>query len=195
MNALGAAWAFSTRRLDRWVRLQYLGVLRETASPGRAGLGFGLGAFIGIFPTFGVGSLLAFYVARRLRWGRRAAVIGTLVMNPLTAPFFYSLSACLGAWLLNRNVAIVGVRNLFASVQDLGLSLFLGSAIVAAVSAVLLGSAVYLWLKSGHPVQVDAPVTVARAPLDRNRGHSGLAPFVSGSWDAAVVSTDFLAPS
>jgi len=135
-------------------------MLRETATAGRAGLGFGLGAFIGIFPTFGVGSLLAFYAARRLSWGRSTAVAGTFVMNPCTAPFFYSLSVFTGAWVLQRNIETAGIQGLFGSVQHLGLSLFLGSAIVAATFAVLLGSAVYLWLKSARAVRLRGPVPV-----------------------------------
>ena len=147
------------------MRLQYLRMLRETATPERAGLGFGLGAFIGILPSFGVDSLWAFWLARRLRWGRRAAVVGTLVMNPFTAPFFYWLGACVGAWVFHQNVEVIRLQNILASPRHFGLSLLLGCAIVASTSAVVLGLGAYLWLKARREMRSQRPVFGAPAAL------------------------------
>ena len=63
-------------RFGRWLRLHLLRVIRENASPGRTALGFGLGAFIAIFPTLLFGTPLAFIVAAKLKLNRAAAVAG-----------------------------------------------------------------------------------------------------------------------
>jgi len=99
---------------------------------------------------------MAFCLARRLRWGRRAAVVGTLVMNPFTAPFFYWLGACVGAWVFN--VEMIRLQSILASPGHFGLSLFLGCAIVSSTFAVVLGLGVYLWLKSRRGMRPQAPV-------------------------------------
>jgi len=147
------------------MRLQYLRMLRETATPERAGLGFGLGAFIGILPSFGVDALMAFALAGRLRWGKRAAAVGTLVMNPLTAPLFYWLGACVGAWVFQHNVDVNQWQRVFASPRNFGLSLFLGCAIVASTVAVVLGLGAYIWLKARRGTRRQRPVFAARAAL------------------------------
>jgi uncharacterized protein (DUF2062 family) len=61
-------------------------MVRENSTPARTGLGFALGAFIGIFPSFLLGTPLAFLIAGRLGWNRAAAAAGTFLTNPLTAP-------------------------------------------------------------------------------------------------------------
>ena len=79
-------------RVKRWLRTHVRSVLRENASPLRTSAGLALGAFIGILPSFLVGTPIAFFLAGRLTLNRAAAVVGTFFTNPLTAPIFYSIS-------------------------------------------------------------------------------------------------------
>ena len=81
-----------SRRFARWVRLQLIRMVRENSTPAKTGLGFALGAFIGVFPSFLIGTPIAFFVAGRLGLNRAAAIGGTTLMNPLTAPVLYSIS-------------------------------------------------------------------------------------------------------
>jgi hypothetical protein len=60
----------------------------------------GLGVFLGIFPTFGVGTLLAMLIAGWVNWNRASAALGTFIMNPLLNPFFLSLSVLTGNLLV-----------------------------------------------------------------------------------------------
>ena len=126
-------------RLGRWTRLHLLRALRENASPGRTALGLALGAFIGIVPSFMVGAPLAFFLAGRLGWNRAAAVAGSVLsMNPLTAPFLYSLSAWLGFEITGRHVT-VEVEGLINNLRDYAFPFLVGNAVVALAIAVVLG--------------------------------------------------------
>lgn len=84
------------QRARRWGRYIYLRLVRQNDAPDKVAKGVGLGVFIGIFPTFGVGTILAIFIASWVKWNRAAAVLGTFVMNPLFNPFFMSLSAVVG---------------------------------------------------------------------------------------------------
>lgn len=84
-------------RWQRWLKLQYVKLVRINDTPVKVALGMGVGVFLGIFPTFGLGMVLAFLLAWIFRFNKASAVIGSTIMNPLTTPFFWSLSCILGA--------------------------------------------------------------------------------------------------
>jgi uncharacterized protein (DUF2062 family) len=129
----------------RWMRLQYLRLVRENSTPQKSGLGFALGAFIGIFPSFAIGSPLAFFLAGRLQWSRAAALTGTFLMNPLTAPLFYWLSTWLGLRILSQNIQVVHLQGMLGLLREFGIAFLLGNAIVAFIVSAILGFSVYLW--------------------------------------------------
>lgn len=91
------------RRARRIFRFIYLRLIRVGGDPAHVGLGFALGVFLGIFPTFGLGIPAALLVASALRWNRPAAVLGSLVMNPITTPFFWSISGTVGAMIFHAD--------------------------------------------------------------------------------------------
>ena len=133
-------------RLGRWLRLHGLRALRENSTPTRTALGVALGAFIGIFPSFGVGGPVAFFLAGR--WGlNRAAAIGGVVlsMNPLTAPVLVPLSAWLGIELLNPERIESEATGIVRLVADYGGAFLLGNTLVAVAVAILFGAVVF-WL-------------------------------------------------
>ncbi|GAB4374109.1 MAG: DUF2062 domain-containing protein [Deltaproteobacteria bacterium] len=91
-------------RGKRTFRYIYLRLIRVGGDPVHVALGFSLGVFLGVFPTFGLGIPLAILLASLFRWNRVAATLGSLVMNPLTTPFFWSLSGSVGAALFRADV-------------------------------------------------------------------------------------------
>lgn len=147
MDATRNTW---WRRFGRWCRVHLRKMIRENASPRSTGFGFALGAFIGIYPTFGLGTPLSYLAASGLRLNRAAAVAGSLVMNPLTAVPFYSLSAWLGIEIVGGDAQGLEMMSLFESIRHYGWAVFLGSTVVAGISAALLGMALffYLWKRA-----------------------------------------------
>jgi len=87
-------------RVRRWGRYIYLRLVRQNDRPDKVAKGLGLGVFLGIFPTFGVGTVLAVLIATWVRWNRASAALGTFIMNPFFNPFFLSLSVLLGNLLV-----------------------------------------------------------------------------------------------
>jgi uncharacterized protein (DUF2062 family) len=83
-------------RARRWGRYIYLRLVRQNDEPDKVAKGVGLGVFLGIFPTFGVGAILAVLIATWVKWNRASAALGTLIMNPFFNPFFVSLSVVAG---------------------------------------------------------------------------------------------------
>jgi uncharacterized protein len=104
----GHSHAFQTGLLSRanllsWrsrLRAAYLGFVRQNSRPDKMAKGLALGVFLGIFPTFGAGSALALLGSSWLGWNRAAAVLGTLIANPLLNPFFLSLSVIAGNFVV-----------------------------------------------------------------------------------------------
>ena len=92
------------RRLKRWVRYQYIKLVRLDDSPEKIAKGFALGVVLGILPTFGLGVVAAIILAGYLKINKVSAVIGTFIMNPWTSPFFWALSYLAGSLLLGNNL-------------------------------------------------------------------------------------------
>ncbi len=128
-------------RCRRSVRYIYLRLVRVGGDPVHVARGFALGVFLGVFPTFGAGIPLSLILASLLRWNRVSAVLGSLVMNPLTTPFFWTLSGMVGAAIFRTDA-----KKVMMSVQNgerlrgltMGAGIYLaGNTIIALVTAVL----------------------------------------------------------
>src|SRR3990172_4818536 len=128
-------------RCRRTFRYIYLRLVRVGGDPVHIALGFALGVFLGVFPTFGLGIPLSLLLASMFRWNRVSAILGSLVMNPLTTPFFWTLSGTLGAAIFRADAG-----NVLQSVQNgerlrsltVGAGIYLtGNTIIALVSAVI----------------------------------------------------------
>lgn len=128
-------------RCRRTFRYVYLRLVRMGGNPVRIALGFSLGVFLGVFPTFGIGIPLSLLLASVFRWNRVSAVLGSLVMNPLTTPFFWTLSGTVGAAIFRTDA-----DRLLSSIQSgerlrsltTGAWIYLaGNTIVALVTAVI----------------------------------------------------------
>jgi uncharacterized protein (DUF2062 family) len=98
----------------RWIRYQYLKLVRINDSAEKIAGGLALGVVLGILPTFGLGIIIAIFLAPALKLNRASAVIGTLIMNPWTAPFVWTLSYLAGSLLLgyNLNDTLMEIRRL-----------------------------------------------------------------------------------
>ena len=81
------------------LRKSLLGSIRKLlslrASPHQIALGFAIGVFIGIFPTFGLGGLVIIALAALSRFNVPAALLGTLIGNPLFASVWITLTCLL----------------------------------------------------------------------------------------------------
>lgn len=113
--------------------------LRLNDPPEKIARGAAIGVFMGIFPTFGAGIILALAAASLMRVNRAAAALGSLVMNPFTAPFFWALSVFIGSVLMGEDSRRIleKVRNegLFRGFGRAYLVFTVGNVIVSGVFA------------------------------------------------------------
>ncbi len=80
------------KAFERFIKLH--GHPREIA------LGFALGIFVGMSPTYGFQIALGIFLAALFKWNKISAAVGVWITNPVTAPFIYGGTYYLGASVL-----------------------------------------------------------------------------------------------
>jgi len=93
------AWAkkwFSLSSIKKLVKI----LMQIDDSPEKIARGFAIGIFWGIMPTLGLAVVFSFPTAIIFRANKFSSIIGTLISNPLTTPFFYTFSYKIGRLLL-----------------------------------------------------------------------------------------------
>lgn len=100
-------------RIKRWIKLHYYKIMRIDDPPERIARGVAIGVFMGIFPTFGLGIVIAVIFAYILKANRAAAVLGSFIMNPLTTPIFWTISAAVGSVIFweDRKLIMSSIKN------------------------------------------------------------------------------------
>lgn len=129
-------------RIKRWLKLHYYKIVRLDDPPEKVASGAAIGVFMGIFPTFGLGIIIAVVAAHILKANKAAAVVGSFIMNPLTTPIFWTISSFVGAVIFwqDREVVMTNISNhSFFKVVGLGYIAFLvGNVIVSTAFSVLI---------------------------------------------------------
>ncbi len=124
----------------RILRFMYLRIVRANDSPPKVAAGVAVGVFLGIFPTFGLGLVLAYVFAMIFRINKAAALAGSLIMNPLTTPFFWAISAILGGALIGTERDIIlkelTTGNIFKALGPAFYAYMLGNILISIVFAV-----------------------------------------------------------
>ena len=135
----------SRQRLRRWLHWLW----SQEGTPGQRARGVAAGVFCGCYPFFGLQTVLSIGVASLVRGNHLLAAAGTLISNPLTYVPLYWFNYQLGCWLLGQNTALPDLNDLNRSnVWEQSWSftnrLLLGSTVVGAVLALMLGAAAYV---------------------------------------------------
>jgi uncharacterized protein len=75
-------------------------------SPGQIALGAAIGVFLACSPFLGIHTVAALGLALLFRASRLAAVMGTLINNPVTMAFIYLLEIKLGSCVLGYSLVL-----------------------------------------------------------------------------------------
>ena len=130
----------------------------QEGSPGERARGIAAGVFCGCFPFFGLQMVLSVALASLVRGNHLLAAAGTLVSNPLTYVPLYWFNYKVGCWLLGPATSIAALEglnrsNLWNQGWDFSQRILLGSGLVGAVLALLLGVLAFnLYGRSTHPI-------------------------------------------
>jgi hypothetical protein len=113
-------------------------MLKARATPHDIALGFACGTFWCILPTPGLSILLAFATAGLMRMSRLSLVASVVVWNPLfVLPLYPTLALPIGQLLLDDAEKTEFKIEILNTVARLGGKLFVGSAIVSLIVAVV----------------------------------------------------------
>lgn len=131
--------------LDRWkrrIRYAYLKFIRLRGHPKELARGLAAGVFAGMFPLFGLQTIMGVAIAFRIKGNPLMAAGGTWISNPLTYLPIYAFNYRLGCWVLGRPAV-----NLFTDVEslkawletgaDVGIALMLGSLVMGLIFGTL----------------------------------------------------------
>lgn len=94
-------------RIGRRAKLVYLKILRIDDPPERIARGAAIGVAMGVLPTFGLGALFSLAAAFILKANKAAAVLGSFAANPLTSPFFWTLSVVIGSFIMREDYSTI----------------------------------------------------------------------------------------
>ena len=135
----------SRQRLRRWLRWLW----SQEGTPGQRARGVAAGVFCGCYPFFGLQTVFSIGIASLVRGNHLLAAAGTLISNPLTYVPLYWFNYQLGSWLLGTktNAAVLNDlnrSNLWQQGWSFTQRLLLGSTVVGAVLALMLGVAAYV---------------------------------------------------
>jgi uncharacterized protein len=127
----------------------YMKLVHINASPQQIAMGFAVGAFIGVFPTFGLGWFLAIGLSFIFGLNFVSTIIGSVViMNPITSPFFWSLSAFVGSFFFGKEptyiLKIIKAEGFFHSLNEIALIYLIGNIVVSTLTSVFFYFAVKL---------------------------------------------------
>lgn len=132
-------------RIKRKLRLIYLKIVRIDDPPERIARGAAIGVLMGILPTFGLGVVLSLAAAFVFRANKAAAILGSLIMNPLTSPFFWSLSIVIGSVVLREDSSAIFEKlkngSFLSNIEWASMVYMTGNVII---SAVLTAAAYFL---------------------------------------------------
>jgi uncharacterized protein (DUF2062 family) len=99
------------------IREQVRSLWLSHSSPRRLAFGLALGVFLGASPLWGLHTLLAIVLSVLLRQNKPAVLLGTLVSNPLFAPFLIFLSLEAGSGILHGRPAHLSVKEIKALME------------------------------------------------------------------------------
>jgi uncharacterized protein (DUF2062 family) len=121
----------------RRLKINFLKIYYARGSVHEIALGAAIGAFWGVFPTFGLSTILSFLLYRVLRFNLLAALSAAFISNPLTSPFLLMISYKVGTIFIHTDIKFE-YATLFQNFSLIGYVLFIGALIVSTITAFLI---------------------------------------------------------
>lgn len=137
----------------RKVRINFLKIYHARGSAHEIALGAAIGAFWGVFPTFGLSTVLSLLMYKFLRFNLLAAISGAFISNPLTSPFLLLISYKVGSYFIKSNIQL-DYSNWYKNIPEVGYILLIGATVVSFIASIIVYYAIkYLVQKRKNPSQ------------------------------------------
>ena len=121
----------------RKFKINFLKIYHARGSAHEIALGASIGAFWGVFPTFGLSSVLSFLLYKIFRFNILVAISAAFISNPLTSPFLLMISYKVGTLFIHTDIKFK-YDNLFQNFSQLGYIMLIGSTIVSSMTALIV---------------------------------------------------------
>jgi len=134
-------------RLFSWFKNLYISIVTQNAQPREIATGAAVGIFIGIFPTFGLGLILAVGLSWVFKYNRASAILGSAIMNPITSPFFWFMSLFVGTLIWGGDVdfyiSIYKNQGIISLIKKGAVVYFTGNIIVSILFSIIMWLIIY----------------------------------------------------
>lgn len=120
----------SIGKVFRQLVVSFKKLFRLRDSTHEIALGFAIGVFVGILPTFGFGALLLAGLAIVIRFNIFAGIVGTLINNPLFVPFWIASSYKVGEIITKTGIDLKE-KSIIENIFGFGVSYFIGNIVLA----------------------------------------------------------------
>ncbi len=112
----------------------FLKLINLNDSPHGIALGFSIGLFLSILPTFGIGMIIALALCPLIKTNPVSTYIGTLIVNPFNGIFIYSFNYWVGTLIIKTN-SVFKIPKSFQELSNISQQLVIGSFITAILSS------------------------------------------------------------
>ncbi|MEL6382646.1 MAG: DUF2062 domain-containing protein [Cyanobacteria bacterium J06626_18] len=131
--------------LDRWrrrARYIYLKFIRLRGHPKELARGLAAGVFAGMFPLFGLQTIIGVAIAFRIKGNALMAAGGTWISNPFTYVPIYAFNYKVGSWILRRSdtqpfTDVESIKSWVETGTDVMVNLMLGSFVMGLMFGIL----------------------------------------------------------
>lgn len=121
----------------RKAKISFMKIYYARGSAHEIALGAAIGAFWGVFPTFGLSTILSLLLYKIFRFNIVAAISGAFISNPLTSPFLLMISYKVGSYFIKTDIQF-DYDNWYKNLPQMGYVLIIGSTIVSAITGLFI---------------------------------------------------------
>lgn len=121
----------------RKAKFNLLKIHNARGSAHEIALGAAIGAFWGVFPTFGLSTILSLLLYKLFRFNLIVALAAAFISNPITSPFLLMISYKVGTLLIKTNIKFE-FENWYRDISKIAYVLFVGATIVSTFTAIII---------------------------------------------------------
>ena len=119
------------------LKANFLSIYNSRGSTHEIALGAAIGAFWGVFPTFGLSTVLSLLLYKIFRFNLPAALSAAFISNPLTSPFLLMISYQVGTLFIHTDFKFE-YETWYQNISKVGYVMLIGATIVSAMTALLI---------------------------------------------------------
>jgi uncharacterized protein (DUF2062 family) len=119
------------------LKFNFLSIYYARGSVHEIALGAAIGVFWGVFPTFGLSTILSLLLYKVLRFNLPASLSAAFISNPLTSPFLLMISYKVGTIFIPTDIKFE-YETWYKNISIIGYVLFIGATIVSTITALFI---------------------------------------------------------